>query len=48
MDHRIIIGIVLAFAAPLAAVVAMNFDQFTGGDPNAIPQGKLLYFYATT
>ncbi len=48
MDQRIIIGVVFAFAAPLAAVVAMNFDQFAGGDPDAVPQGKLLYFYSTT
>ena len=48
MDHKVIIGIVCAFVAPLAAVIALNFEQIAGGDPNAIPEGKLLYFYSTT
>jgi len=41
-------GIAIAAAAffiPIAVVVAMNIDQFRS-DPNAIPQGKLLYFYS--
>jgi hypothetical protein len=48
MDTKVVIGIVVAFAAPLAAVVALNFEQLAGPSATTLPEGKLLYFYANT
>ena len=50
MNNNIVVMIVIAaFIAPVAFVLATNFDQIVGDpDPNAKPQGTLLYFYAST
>lgn len=50
MNNSMVVMIVVAvFVAPVAFVLAMNFDQIVGEpDPNAKPQGTLLYFYAST
>lgn len=47
MNQGYIAAAIAAFVLPIAFVVAWNFDQLVmGQDPNARPEGTLIYFYS--
>ena len=46
MNQNMIIGAIALFVIPIGFVFCWNFDQLVMGvNPDAKPQGTLLYFY---
>lgn len=49
MNQNMILAAIALFVIPVGFVVCWNFDELVMGvDPNAKPEGTLIYFYAVT
>ena len=47
MNQNMVLGAIALFLIPVGLVVCYNFDALVlGVDPDARPQGTLLYFYS--
>lgn len=47
MNQGMIAAMIAMFVVPVGLVVCWNFDQLVmGSDPNAKPEGTLIYFYS--